>query len=318
MGSILTSLDGWQRRHAAAAFPVAVGRKFLDDRASSLAALVTYYAFFSVFPLLLAFVSVLGYVLQGDPSLEDDVVSSAVGRIPVIGTQIDNHVEPLAGSTVAIVAGIATALWAGLGVMLALTRAFEAIWDVPRLDRRRGLVARARGLAVLIALGVGLVLSSVVTGSAVTGGIGPVAEKLGALVASLAVNALSLLVVFSLLNARPLRIREVAPGVALAAAGSLALQAIGGWYVAGAVARASDTYGAFATVIGLLSWFWLGSNLLLLSAEVNVVLHRRLWPRGLAGELAPADRLALRESADAARQDPRQEIVVRFTDDGGR
>jgi uncharacterized BrkB/YihY/UPF0761 family membrane protein len=124
--------------------------------------------------------------------------------------------------------------------------------------------------------------------------------------------------VFSLLNARPLRLREVAPGVTLAAAGSLALQAVGGWYVAGAVARASDTYGAFATVIGLLSWFWLGSNLLLLSAEVNVVLHRRLWPRGLAGELAPADRLALRESADAARQDPRQEIVVRFTDDGGR
>ena len=96
------------------------------------------------------------------------------------------------------------------------------------------------------------------------------------------------------------------------------LAALVTYYVAGAVARASDTYGAFATVIGLLSWFWLGSNLLLLSAEVNVVLHRRLWPRGLAGELAPADRLALRESADAARQDPRQEIVVRFTDDGGR
>jgi uncharacterized BrkB/YihY/UPF0761 family membrane protein len=93
------------------------------------------------------------------------------------------------------------------------------------------------------------------------------------------------------------------------------LQSFGGWYVQHAVARASDTYGAFATVIGLLSWFWLGSNLLLLSAEVNVVLHRRLWPRSLAGPLAPADRLALRESADAARQDRRQEILVRFNED---
>jgi hypothetical protein len=69
-------------------------------------------------------------------------------------------------------------------------------------------------------------------------------------------------------------------------------------------------------VIGLLSWFWLGSNLLLLAAEVNVVLHRRLWPRSLTGELAPADRAAMRGSATAARQDPREEILVQFGEDG--
>src|SRR5262249_52248633 len=87
MAAILTSLDAWQRRHSAVAFPVAVVRKFLDDRASNLAALVTYYAFFSVFPLVLVFVSILGYLLQDDPTLRDRIVESAVGRIPVIGTQ---------------------------------------------------------------------------------------------------------------------------------------------------------------------------------------------------------------------------------------
>ena len=316
MASMLTSLDTWQRRHAVAGFPVAVVRKFLDDRASSLAALVTYYAFFSVFPLLLVFVSVLGYVLQDDPSLEDDVVSSALGRIPVVGTQLHDQVQPLAGSSVALALGLATALWAGLGVMLALTRAFDAIWDVPRLEQRSGLAARGRGVLVLLALAVGIVAATIATGSAVAGAIGPVAENVAAIVLSLVLNAAAFTVVFGLLNARRLRFREIAPGVALASIGALVLQSVGGWYVANAVSRASDTYGAFAVVIGLLSWFWLGSNLLLLAAEVNVVLHRCLWPRSRTGALAPADREAMRESAGAARQDRRQEILVSFGDDG--
>jgi membrane protein len=105
--------------------------------------------------------------------------------------------------------------------------------------------------------------------------------------------------------------------VALVAAGSLALQSAGSWYVERTVARASDTYGTFALVIGLLSWFWLLSHLLLLAAEVNVVLRRRLWPRSLTGELEPADRSALRRTAEAVRQDERQEILVRFSDGHG-
>ncbi len=125
-------------------------------------------------------------------------------------------------------------------------------------------------------------------------------------------------VTFGVLNARSLRIGEIAPGVVLAALGSLALQSLGGWYVTHAVERASDVYGTFAVVIGLLSWFWLGSNLLLLSAEVNVVLHRRLWPRSFAGSLSPADQEVLRDSATAARQDERQEIEVRFSEDGAQ
>jgi len=318
MAAILTSLDAWQRRHPAVAFPAAVVRKFVDDRASNLAALVTYYAFFSVFPLVLVFVSILGYVLQDDPTLRNDIVDSAVGRIPVVGTQLEKGVEPLTGSSVALALGLATALWAGLGVMLALTRAFEEIWDVPRLQQHGALAARGRGVVVLLALAIGLVVSTIATGSAVTGAIGPAAERVGAFAVSFVVNALVFLVAFGVLNARPLRVGEIAPGVVLAALGSLVLQSLGGWYVTHAVERASDVYGTFAAVIGLLSWFWLGSNLLLFSAEVNVVLHRGLWPRSFAGSLSPADREALRDAATAARQDARQEIEVRFSEDGAQ
>ena len=68
-------------------------------------------------------------------------------------------------------------------------------------------------------------------------------------------------------------------------------------------------------MIGLLSWFRLISHLLLVAPEVNVVLPRHLWPRSLAGELEPADRLALERSAAAARNDTRAQIAVSFRDD---
>ena len=312
--ALLGSLDRWQRQHTAAAFPVAVVRKILDDRASNLAALIAYYAFFSLFPLLLALVSTLGFVLHDNPSLQDDVLDSALARIPVVGAQLRDDIEPLAGSELALAIGLAGALWAGLGVTVALGRAFEEIWDIPRLQQRGALQARLRGVLVLFLLGVVLIAVTVIAGLAVGGRIGPWAERLGALVGALAANLAVFLAAFGLLTARPLRIRELLPGVALASIGALALQSAGAWYVERTVARASETYGTFALVIGLLSWFWLFSHLLLVAAEVNVVLRRRLWPRSLTGELEAADRSALQRTAEAMRQDERQEILVRFRD----
>ena len=310
----LAAFDTWQRSHAAAAIPMAVVKKFGDDRASSLAALMAYYAFLSLFPLLLVFVSVLGFVLEGNPSLQADIIDSALARIPVVGTQLDDEVAPLTGSALGLAVGLAGALWAGLGVMLALGRAFQEVWDVPRLDQRGPIRSRAYGGAALVVLAAALIGSTVLTGMAIGGGIGPAAERVGALSVALVVNAAVFLAVFGLLTQRPVVVRELLPGVLLATVGSLILQSAGGWYVDRAVTGAGDTYGTFALVIGLLSWFWLGSHLLLLAAEVNVVLHRRLWPRSLTGDLEPADREALRRSAEATRNDRRQEVLVRFDD----
>jgi membrane protein len=312
---LVGSVDAWQRKHALGGFPVAVLKKFGEDRASSLAALSAYYAFFSMFPLLLAFVSIVGFVLDDNPSLRDDLVDTALDRIPVVGPQVRGEVQPLTGSGVALAVGLAGALWAGLGVTVALGRAFAEIWDVPRLEQPTGVKARARGLLVLVILGMALVLATAATGLAV-GGVGAAAERVIAVVGSLAANMVAFGTVFALLTPRPSRIRELLPGVALAAVGSLVLQAAGAWYVDHAIAGASATYGVFALVIGLLSWFYLAAHVLLVAAEVNVVRHRRLWPRSLAGELEPADERAMQRSAEATLQDRRARIEISF-DDGG-
>jgi membrane protein len=230
----------------------------------------------------------------------------------VIGPQLADEVEPLTGSGPALAIGLLGALWAALGVTLALGRAFAEIWDVPRLNQPNGIMARLRGLAVFGVLAVTLVAATAVAGLAAGGGMGAASTRLVGELTSLAANAVAFLAVFALLTPRPWALRDLLPGVTLAAVGALVLQAVGGWYVDRTISGASATYGTFAIVIGLLSWFWLGSQLLLLAAEVNVVWHWRLWPRSLTGELEPADRAALRRAVDSARADRRERIAVDF------
>ena len=271
--TVLQAVDSWQRRHTVAAFPLAVVRKFLDDRGSTLAAVIAYYAFFSLFPLLLVFVSVLGFVLQDNASLQEDVLDSALARIPVVGAQLRDEVEPLTGSTSALVIGLVGALWAGLGVTLALGRAFEEIWDVPRINQRGALRARVRGLVVLAVLAVSLIAATVAAGLGVGGRIGPVAEEVGAVGTALAVNLTAFVGLFALFTPRSRRILELLPGAAVAAMGALALQAAGGWYVERAVGERERYLRHVRT----------GHR-----AAVVVLARRASGARGCGGERGPA------------------------------
>jgi membrane protein len=289
-----------------------VVKKFSDDNGSNLAALIAFWAFFSLFPLLLALVSILGFVLEDNPSLRDDVLDTALAGIPVIGDQLRDQVQPLQGSGIALAIGLAGALWAGLRVTLALGHSFAEIWDVPRVEQPSGLRARARGLAMLALLALTLVAATGATGFAVGGDLGPGVQEAAAVTLASIVNIAVFLTIFALLTPRPYRLRELLPGVAVAALGWLVLQSLGGWYVDLTISHATSTYGTFALVIGLLSWFLLGANVLLLAAETNVVLRWRLWPRSLAGELEPADQLALRRFAEATRRNRSERIAVSF------
>ena len=265
-------LDAWQRRHRWAAFAVAVARKFIEDRASRLATRIAYYAFFSIFPLLLAFVSIVGFVLQDDAQRRAQILASAYAEMPVVGPLVRNDIGALTGSGVALALGIGIALWGGLGVTLALGQALDEIWDVAPSEELGYLGRRLRGLAVIAISGSAIVVASVLGGAATRGALGGDGWTTTAtLAASVLVDAVALLAAFRLLTTRRCRLRELLPGVLVAALGLLVLQTLGAWYMSRAISRASATYGLFATVIGLLSWLSLASQWLLVAAEINAV-----------------------------------------------
>jgi YihY family inner membrane protein len=280
MGERLRAIDRFQQRHRRLAFTVAVLKKFDDDQGVQLGALIAYYGFFSLFPLLLVFVTILGFVLQGNPSAQESVLHSTLSQFPIIGNQLEQNVHSLRGSGLALAIGILGALLAGLGITGAAQNAFNVVWKVPRGERPSFLAWRLRGLGLLVVLGV---LSIVSTGAAgyVTAQTQGAVEVLAGVLAALVANLLLFFAAFRLLTAREVQTRELIPGVVVAAVLWQILEHVGGFYVGHVVRHARETSALFAFVLGLLTWLYLGGQVTVLAAEVNVVRARRLWPRKL-------------------------------------
>jgi membrane protein len=294
------------------AFPFAVWKKFGDDQAGYLAALIAYYGFFSLFPLLLVFVTVMGVVLRSHPGLRDSVLHSTLAQFPVIGTEI--RVNSLHASGLALVIGIVGALWAGLGVTQAAQNAMNTVWHVPRTERPNFFVSRVRGLILLAVLGTITVAATVVSGLGTARGT-LVAVRVLTVLGSLALNLAMYLVAFRVLTRRRLSWRDVFAGACVGAVAWTILQFFGTFYVSHQVAGAKATYGTFAFVIGLLVWIYLGAQVTLYAAEVNVVRREHLWPRSLTGSpLTEADRRAYGAIAGADQQVDQEDVQVHFDD----
>ena len=279
MKAVIRKVDGFLQRHPATAFPLAVFKKFGEDEAGNLAALIAYYGFFSLFPLLLVFVTVLGLVLRRNPDLQRTIVDSALANFPVIGTQISRNVRELSGSGLALGIGIALTLWSGLRVAKAMQSAMNTVWNVPYKRRPNFLFSTLRAVAMLAVLGV-LTLVSAAAGGVGAGSSNWLLGILGIAI-SLVLNFALFMLAFRILTAADLSWADVWPGAAVGAVAWTALQAVGGFYVAHQLQGASEVYGTFALVIGLLAWIFLGAQVTLYAAEVNVVKKRHLWPRSI-------------------------------------
>ncbi len=115
--------------------------------------------------------------------------------------------------------------------------------------------------------------------------------------------------------------RALPPGAFLGGAVFTALITLGTGLITHQLKNASNTYGTFGSVIGLLTWLFLGARIVVYSAELNSVLSSGLWPRSLFEPSEPADREALSALAKIEERSDNQRIAVSFTaanDDGAR
>jgi membrane protein len=280
LSAVRDRIDEIQRGRRWLAFPYAVLKKFGEDSSGNLAVLITYYTFFSIFPLLLALSSVLGFVLHGHPSWQQTIETSAIHNFPLVSGPVPKH-----GSVIIIVVGTALAVYSGLGVAKAAQNAWDVVYRVPKHERPGFVPKNLRALRLVVVGGLGLIATStassaVASGSAIGLHVGPALSVLS-LAVTLILNTLLFGVIFRWLTSRDVSFRQVLPGAVLSAVGLGILQAVAAAFIAHKLKGAEATYGSFGAVIVLLSWFYLQSQVLLLAAQVNVVKQDRLWPRSL-------------------------------------
>lgn len=317
-------LDAFQRRHPVLGFPIAVVYKFLDDQGVYLAALMTYYGFLSLFPLLLLFTSIVGFVVQGDPQLRTDLLNSAISQFPVVRTQFENR-SGLTGSVTAVVAGLLIATYGALGIAQATQNAMNTAWAVPRHRRPNPIRGRLRSL-LLLATGGLVVLATTILGAvaAQTDALGITAGRAGKAVialAGIAINAMIFVVGMRITTAIRLSTRQVIVGAVLNAGYWYLLQVFGARYVK-LFDGAQSTYGTFGIVLGLFGWIFLSAIVLVLCVEINVVRTKQLYPRALMTlftdnvDLTEADRRIYAEMVGAQRLKGFSVVDVSFRHDG--
>ncbi len=322
---VIERLDESQRRHRSAAFALAVVYKFSEDQGPYLAALITYYGFLSLFPLLLLLASVLGFVLQGDPQLQRQILDSTLSQFPVIGDQLGEP-QGLRGSLAALITGALGALYGALGVAQALQNAMNVAWAVPRHRRPNAIKARLRSLSLISVGGISVVVTTILSALGSSAGAFGIhlgaARTAGAIVGSVVVNAAMFIAAFRICMTQRRPFRDVAPGALVATAIWQLLQFFGTAYVGNVVKGSGATYGVFALVLGLIAWLFLAALGVVLSIEINVVRAKRLYPRSLMTlftdnvDLTVADQRVYTDAARAQQFKGFESVSVEYDNDG--
>jgi len=276
---VLQKLDRAQKRSTTLSVAVATFKKFSEDQSANFAAMIAFWAFFSVFPLFLVLVTLLAIFLPA--SDKDSVLTHVAQLFPLLDPKT---VSGLSGAWWTIVLGLATALWSGSGVVRTAQFAFNSVWGTEP-DQQPGLFKQMiRSISVLATVGLGLVITTLLSGLVASSASGVnlgAAGRVGGYVLSAALDIGIFLAAFRILTERDVSTRDVLPGALLSGIAFFVLQELSTLIISRYLKNAQATYGHFATVITILWWFYLQSMITLLGAQINVVLKEHSYPRSL-------------------------------------
>jgi YihY family inner membrane protein len=276
---------------------------------------MAYYGFLALFPMLLLLVTLLGLALEGNESLQESVLRSALSDFPIIGDQLRDNIHSLRLSGLGLVISILGLLWGSLGMTQAAQHAMAQVWNVEGKDRPAFVPRFVRGLLFIALLGLDVAL---IAGVAQLGTFGPdqaIWFRILNLVVAAAVNVGVFIAAFRLLTPKQIPLADLVPGAVMAGIAFTLLQIGGTYLVTHQLQHTSQVYGFFAIVLGLLSWLYLSAQITLYAAEINVVRVRRLWPRSLVQPpLTEPDRQVLRNMVEQEIRRPEQHVEVGFDD----
>jgi membrane protein len=283
--------------------------EFQDDNGTDWAAALTYYGVLSIFPMMLALVSLLGLFGQSatQPVL-DNISTIAPGPAKDILTRAIQNLQKSQGSAgVVFFFGLAAAIWSASGYVGAFMRAANDVWDVEE--------GRPAWKTIPVRLGVTVVLLVLVTISALAVVVtGPLAKSIGDIVGLgstavmvwdiakwpvliFVVSFMIALLYYATPNVKHPKFQWVSPGSLLAVLLWIAASALFAFYVAN-FSSYNKTYGALGGVIVFLTWLWITNNVIVLGAELNAEIERG---RQIQGGLRPHDKEPFLEPRDTRK-----------------
>ena len=285
------SIDAWQRSHTVPAFIYAVIKKYVDDNAGSQAALLAYYGFLSLFPLLLLLVTLLRIGLHNDPHLSDQVLRAAFAYFPAVGRTLEQNIHTLGKTGPALAISLVLTLFGARAVADGLRTTLDNLWRVPMKKRATLPLAAARSLLIIIIGGLGAVVTPVAFSYLLSFAPNRLVGGLSVILTAAALYGV-MIVIIKLGTSMPMPFHQIWLTALVAVIGLSLLQSIGGYIMARELQQMDASYGSFALVLSLLFWLYLQTQMLVLALEVDTVRVGRLWPRSLLAPLTPADKAA--------------------------
>ncbi len=314
LAQLAARLDSMQQNHRAASFAYAVIKKYSDDSAGHQAALVTYYGFLSLFPLLLVVTSIIDLVAQYNAGLRTRLVSSVNSYFPIVGHQIQSNIHDTR-TGIALVIGLLFALYGARGVSDVIRSALDHAWCTPRAARTGFPKSILQSLAILLGAGFGLLFTTTLTSYALSAFGHTLIVRFIAMLINILLLYAILMFVFLVGTSRRRPRRDIRLGAIASAIGLFILQVIGGYLITHQLHNLRGLYGQFALVLAILFWIYLQAQVVLYAIEINVVRVYKLWPRSITqNPIIAADKRAYRMYAERASFRPTVEeaIDVRF------
>jgi membrane protein len=298
MEGLKESVDALQRRHPTIGFTFAVLKRYGEDHGARLGSLISYYGFFSLYPLVIVFVTASTWVFKDRPDELQRILEALWSKVPFAeagSTQakVEQRVSELSGNRWVLIVSLLVTLWGGLGVVRVLQDGVNSMWGVAQFRRPGSALEILRAVAIIGLLGVDLIGTTVVAGLSVAADL-PWGGVVVAAVANVALSIAITIAVYHLAIAIPVQTRVLLPGTFIIAIGTYIVTLVGGFYVQDVVGRMSGLYGPFASTIGLLAYVSVIVQVFVIGTEVNVVSAKRLWPRSMTEALHPPDHRAIR------------------------
>lgn len=272
--------DTQQQRRKILAFPYAVMKKYDEDKGNYLAALLAFYGFLSLFPLLIVLTAVAQKVSLGNYDLQDKILESVTSYFPALGTSLAESIQTPSKAGLALVIGLIIALYGARGIADAVQHALNHIWGIPR-DRRAGFpTSLVRSFGIIIGGGLGFIVAALVSGFATASGMpGWARFSLGFL--SLGILYVVFWALFTYGSSARHNLRTNLDGALFATAGFQLLQLFGAYLINHQLKQQSGLNAQFAFILAILFWLYLQARVFIYAVQINSVRFYHLYPRSI-------------------------------------